>query len=520
MQKNWEAHFKAGWLRYESILFWVVVLINLLPVLLVHYFYTGDGPAHSYNANIISSLLTNDNSAFAPYYNLRMELIPNMGGHTLLVFFKVLFGPWVAEKLVYLLCLILLPLAFRFTIKSFRKEFTPYQFLVFLLIQNFCFYIGFQSFSIGLALMFFSVGLAQKTLIRPRYTYAVGFGLMLFVTAYFHLFTAVVALLASGLLVCIHVIQNRFSSKRALLFLLLGTLPTIWFLIHFLWGKSGSTSVDEAALSGKLDALYSTILVTVYVGQEVFAKILLGILLVLTIGGAIHFRIKNKVSFNSTDFALLTALVLLVLYFLLPDKMASGGFISIRLVLCALLFLALWLSLNSTFSAYTFIIGTGILVLVFARIPTLVTNAKLLDADAREMAEVLPFLEDGNTLVPLNYSDHWLHYNIGLYLGAEKEVVVLDNYEAATNHFPVMWKERVYTDQSLGDVFTSNRPTLFIRRYEKATGIKINAVVRWMHNDEMQDAATRHTDSVLNHDFNLVFTSNSGKAELYMRKGD
>jgi hypothetical protein len=518
MQKNWEAHFKEVWFRYEPFLFWFVVLVNLLPVLAVHYFYTGDGPAHSYNANIISSLLTNDNSAFAPYYNLRMELIPNMGGHTLLVLFRLLFGPLVAEKLVYLLCLVLLPLAFRFVIKAFQKEFTPYQFIVFLLIQNFCFYIGFQSFSIGLALMFYAVGLVQKTLTSPRYTYAIGFGLMLFVTAYFHLFAAVVALLASGILVLMHVVKNRFSSKKALLFLVLGTLPTIWFLIHFLWDKSGGASVNEVALSGKLEALYSTILVSVYVGQDMFTKILVGMLMMLTIGGAIHFRTKYKASFNSTDFALVSALLLLVLYFLLPDKMASGGFISIRLVLCALLFLALWLALTSTFSGYTVVISTGILVLVFARIPILVANAKLLDADAREMAEVLPFLEDGNTLVPLNYSDHWLHYNMGLMLGADKEIVVLDNYEAATNHFPVMWNERVYTDQSLGDVFTSNRPTLFIRRYEEATGIKINAVVRWMHNDEMQDAATQQTDSVLNLDFTLVFTSNSGKAELYLRK--
>lgn len=136
------------------------------------------------------------------------------------------------------------------------------------------------------------------------------------------------------------------------------------------------------------------------------------------------------------------------------------------------------------------------------------------------MAEVLPFLEDGNTLVPLNYSDHWLHYNMGLMLGADKEIVVLDNYEAATDHFPVMWNERVYTDQGLGDVFTSNRPTLFIRRYEEATGIKINEVVRWMHNVEMQDAATRHTDSVLARFFNPVYICPSGNVELYLRKED
>jgi hypothetical protein len=120
--------------------------------------------------------------------------------------------------------------------------------------------------------------------------------------------------------------------------------------------------------------------------------------------------------------------------------------------------------------------------------------------------------------VPLNYSDHWLHYNIALYLGAEKEVIVLDNYEASTNHFPVMWDERVYTDQSLGDVFTSNRPTLYIRRYEEATGIKIDAVVRWKHSFEMKDAATRHTDSVLNHHFKLAYFSPLGSAELYLRK--
>ena len=97
------------------------------------------------------------------------------------------------------------------------------------------------------------------------------------------------------------------------------------------------------------------------------------------------------------------------------------------------------------------------------------------------------------------------------------KVILLDNYEASTSHFPLKWKESVLTTDGLGDAFQSNRPKLNIQRYEESTGIQIDAVSRWMHNDGMTDAATRHTDSILDTYFIRSFESEDQRVELYLK---
>src|SRR5690606_19464068 len=107
---------------------------------------------------------------------------------------------------------------------------------------------------------------------------------------------------------------------------------------------------------------------------------------------------------------------------------------------------------------------------------------------------------------------------IGLYPGGEKPLIILDNYEASTTHFPVKWKEESFPGELLGDFTTNNRPLLEIKPYEDFSGHKVDAVVRWQHDYSISDSLTLLTDSLLAAEFVPVYSSEDKKVEVHLRK--
>ena len=73
-------------------------------------------------------------------------------------------------------------------------------------------------------------------------------------------------------------------------------------------------------------------------------------------------------------------------------------------------------------------------------------ETKVLSSDAEEATSAEFMMEENTVLLPLNYSNNWMHINYGSYVVTEKAIVNLDNYEATKPHFPLLWKkgESVY----------------------------------------------------------------------------
>ena len=45
-------------------------------------------------------------------------------------------------------------------------------------------------------------------------------------------------------------------------------------------------------------------------------------------------------------------------------------------------------------------------------------------------------------MLPLNYSDNWLVKHFSNYLGVEKPMIILENYESDKGYFPVNWNRK------------------------------------------------------------------------------
>lgn len=505
----------ALWFKYEKQVFYSLLLINLLPVFSVAYFFTGDGPAHLYNANIILHLLRSDDTAFADFFVLRNELVPNVGGHILLTFFQLFLSAAWAEKMVFGLCLLSLPLAFRYALRQFHHDSTAFALLIFPMAHNFCFYIGFQSFCLGLAMMFYAVGYFIRIYIRGRNYEYVLLGLLLFLTAVFHLFTALAAMVIIGLFITLRLFYHR-RINESMIKTVAATLPMIIFCGIFLVKNSGSTAWKMPDFALQLKSLWQAAPIITIDTAEKIITVPLNILLVAGVLLIITHRIKRKQLANTSDFALFSALVFLVCFFVLPDKMASGGFVSIRMLLSFFLMIAFWLALSFKRSGIFVLVSGGVVLINIASVYYHVRESRKLSADAAIIHDATDYIPSRSTVIPINYSGHWMHYNIGLYLGTSKELVVLDNYEASTTHFPVKWNTTFFPGDRLGNFTTSNRPLLHIEPYEKETGKNIDAVVRWRYNPAFTDSSTQLTNQLLAEKFTLVH--HTDQIEVHLRK--
>jgi hypothetical protein len=85
---------RRGWLRTIALLVPVLVAIWVVPG-----FTTQDGPAHAYNAWILADSFSS-RSAYAPFYEVRWQPMPNWAGHLALAGLFQLVSPRAADRIL------------------------------------------------------------------------------------------------------------------------------------------------------------------------------------------------------------------------------------------------------------------------------------------------------------------------------------------------------------------------------------------------------------------------------------
>ena len=185
----------------ERVLFVVLILVCLVPVWAVDYLPTLDGPCHVYNAQVI---LQHDNRAeyprFAGHYRIDWRPIPNWFSQAVLALLMAVFEPRVAEKILVSGYVILLPVAARYAAGSVDPDRKWLGFLVFPLIYNQLFQLGFYNFSYSLAFWLFAVGYWWRRRDSPDLGFAVKINLLLLLCWFCHIVSLAVTLLSIGVL--------------------------------------------------------------------------------------------------------------------------------------------------------------------------------------------------------------------------------------------------------------------------------------------------------------------------------
>ncbi|MBA3706250.1 MAG: hypothetical protein H0W84_10245 [Bacteroidetes bacterium] len=236
------------------------------------------------------------------------------------------------------------------------------------------------------------------------------------------------------------------------------------------------------------------------------------LLIMVLIPISIYFFIKKEEKSNGF-FLLACTGFLLLLFFIMPTTFLSGMFINYRILFCFTMFSCIFIEANLPKHSSIFLLPL-VLVIVLKKNEIYKPIISNYSKEVENIVGIAQDVKPGTSAVFLNYSDNWLHYNIGLYPSFCNKLVVLDNLEAMSPNSIIRWREEKTLGPDLGTVLGSNKPLLKLD-YEKRSHTKIGAIIRWCYtpSDDVDTKATINT-------INILFASkkSNDQAEIFLRK--
>jgi hypothetical protein len=389
--------------------------------------------------------------------------------------------PLVAEKVLLSLYVVGFAAGFRYFLLAFGPRCAAMSWAALLMVYSRCFWLGFYNYCVGIALVWITLGFVLRR--RGEFSWRMVAALsLLFTLAYFtHLSVFLLAMLGAG---CIGLLtpSRRLPGVGVVV---TAAIPALCLTAYY-FGATGFANapsalqiVEEplARLRGE-DARTTVVNDVLNIDGELFAHhvgeeapgtlVFVGLLALQTAFNFVESRFLKPVEPEAIGrtFPLVFAVLIAVLYFLLPNDLGEhGGFIKTRL---APLFFLFWLATlrESThmevrwfFRGLTFLLAVLNLGLV---IVTFEAGNRALEEYNAGIAAVgtgkrLFVVQTDPRIVPL--VNPLLHAADYYCLGTHN--VNLDNYEAASMHFPVKYRTgmtrgrnyfNAYPDRDLVDV--------------------------------------------------------------------
>ncbi|PKP02767.1 MAG: hypothetical protein CVU11_10655 [Bacteroidetes bacterium HGW-Bacteroidetes-6] len=519
----------------EKYLFLFLVLVNLLPAFAGRFFPTMDGAAHLYNSNLINNLLFAKSTGLSGYFIFNPEVIPNWSGHAILAIFNLFLPAFFAEKILVVIYLIGLPYAYRRFIKQIAPQNVLMSYFIFPFAFSFMFMLGFYNFSLAIIAMFLVFTYWMKNFENGgSWGKVIMLFLLLLVVYFSHIVVFAFTLLAIGIYILFEFLviwkekQKLFrklikeSLNKILMLLIASIVPIILSFLYFnaRLGVGYNVYVENNELIDWLKTIRPLIVYNPLVEAPLTSK--LGYLIAIIVIIASFIRINELFSvspeifwkkmgqalkmFKIQDSWLLLSFLLLFLYFYLPDSDGQAGFVSLRLCYLFFIFLIIWLS-TQPLPKWLMVFIVLVVATINVRLVVYYSSViKEMDGIASSCYDAAEFIEPNSVVLPLNYSDNWLAIHSSNYLGAEKPMVILDNYECFTDYFPLKWNSNSFPNLTLGKLHSAQIPDLVWQSNPNNEDVKIEYVFVLGKTDANLDSIHSMVFLELNSEYKLVFS--------------
>ncbi|MDD4553723.1 MAG: hypothetical protein PHP04_05950 [Bacteroidales bacterium] len=534
------------WKRTELMIFTTITIISIFPFISTRFFPSMDGASHLYNANIINQLVFHDNQLFDTFFKLNPEPVPNWTSHLLLSLLMTFMPAFLAEKILIILLLTGIPFAFRRLMITISPRNYLFSYLVFPFTHPMFFFFGFFNFCIAIlfclvALTFWIRSVNRKWNVRRILT------LILLVAATY--FSHIVIFGILMILITLHIfIQTlgtmacrkstpgealRHLAKDAGILTLAALVPLSLF-VYFFYTRPGTRELNYIAQRDLLEYL-RTVRPLISFNPILEGKITSWIyyLILSLFGAGILFYLGNLLKRFFSDvvsdqehsyrvlpglnfwWLLLSAGVMLLLYFKLPDAYGTASYTNLRIGLMLFLTTILFIS---TFRMPQWI---GILAAVAA----LVINYKLLIyyspilKDLSKLAiscnKASAHVEPNSLVLPIYLMDNWFTGHFVDYLAVDKPVLMVYNYECESGYFPVVWNHATRPNFFVGNPQDTARYLSF-EMYNDHKSVPIDYVFTVGQIDSTQGIFFKRLHRIIHHDFIPVYQTD--KCILYRNK--
>lgn len=521
-----------SWLK-EKYIFYSVLIINLSLLSTVRYYPSMDGPAHLYNSNLIYHLLKGDCTPLYDFYTFNKILIPNWIGHFILASLYFIFPAWLAEKAMLILYLTGLVFSFRLLVKQICPENIYLSIFIFPFAYSFLFHLGFYNYSISFIFLFTTIYYWLKTKNEHNFKkYLILFGL--FTLTYFsNALTFCFLGLCLGLYIISYEIDEYLCKKdlsfsiksviKKLTVLFLVSLPGLILLIVFyktttFFHSQGQYSASE--LTKWINHVRALISYD-YTGEEIITQQFLHLAVIIT-SISIFLRVQKNLSksfasmINKNDIILLPVLIALIALYIVPDS-SGAGMMSDRYCLMFSMLLLIWVSTQPVPQK----IGQLILALVIVFHFGLLFKdhngtIRNLDHDASLIAGTSKYVKQGSIVLPINMSDNWLEGHFSNYLGVDKPMIILENYEANVGWFPIKWNLKNIPDIVLNDK-NSISGIQWINNPQSKSQKRIDYILLYGNPGKIEDPNWNELKVQLSAGFKLKYKSENNYVMLYER---
>jgi len=527
----------------DTLLFFVALAISFLPLVFCDYIVTSDGPCHFYNSHILVSwLLEGKKDFFLPFLQLNKFLDPNWITNAVQMPLLKLFPVIWAEKFFFALYLLVFVFGFRKVVKEINPNAVFLSGIGILFAWNYLLMKGFHNNAWSIAIWFWVLAFWIKSLRTPSvYTYAmITFLMMALYLA--HPVGLVFAFLSVGCVVLGYGLYHfrdkgwkstiYFYLAEAGKLILCSAVPIYLFISFYLrreWSKEANIATFKV-IANELLHLKSLILLSTK--EEPFIMVLVALILFIAVWFVVS-RIRSG-GWKVYDGLLLLFLASLVVVFNPPSSISGGLEIGVRLGMFPFFCLLFWMAtldfppqVRVAVSVVVIGLASG---LMYLRLPI---HQKASDY-ASEIVTSIDSIGDKSTVLVLNYdwagktpdggiiSDRaWLFVHVDCYLGAYKDLVISDNYEANFWYFPLVerWETNMYMQTDKDRINFDNRPPRAdMNSYKRRTGQYIDYVLMLSYNDEY--AGHPYTGEIFQQlaaEYKPQFTSANRRAILYKR---
>jgi hypothetical protein len=528
----------------ETILFWGLLALHLLPIWIFPFIPTQDGPSHQALTLILRQYDHPDAGLLRQYYLPNREALPNWFIFFLMVKALGFVAVPVAEKILLSAYVLLLPLGARYALRAIDRRAGFLALLAFPFLYNFTFNMGFFNFCFSLAAFLFALGYWLKNSERMSLGRTALLTLLMLWVYACHPVTLVVTVAAlftlAGWRLLLDLLaapaEHRFAPlalwrgfRRWLLAPSIASLPPLILIAAFVRGRAGAGTFRLPMLVKikHLFGLYTLVSMTAWTIPLAIALAILFYAL-----AALCLRVRRGTALQVGDGLLLTVAVLAVTFFAAPSNLSGGGFINHRLVLFPFLTLMLWFATFEHSARRRLVVQTAAAAIALGFLGLMAGKYAELDAGIEKIVAVGNHVPPDHTFLFLSYAHQgldaagrptasrvWPFVHAGGYVGARRRLVDLSLYEANENYFPLLYRPALNPYEHLASDplgIEGEPPWVDLAAYPKRTGGSVDYVLLWGLRDERRaEPKVRSVLDQLAAGYDLVASSRDGLAVLY-----
>lgn len=491
---------------------------HLWPFLSGAWPITLDGPAHHYAARLLHDLALGHGRAHE-FYAINPYPVPNLLGQALMALAMLVAPPQYAMHA--LLAIIGAGTASGF--RALARALAPGQpwaalwalpFLV-----TFPLIMGFLNFCLGIAVLLWTMAWLERRLRCDGCLRAAPLMLLLLVAYCAHLsaFLAAVAWAVHRVL-----IDDRLrwagSRSAALRPALIAAVPGLALTGGYLALHGGHAAAHHAypvsellrwLIDGRAWITYA------YDADAAWTRPM-AIILLLAAGIALTLGLLKRA--GAAMGWTLPGIGVLLAYFLAPDTVLGGSHGSPRLLLVAMLLLAVQVVALGLPQRLHALLLTALAIASAGHVRSLSAAQRGLQADAADHVSLATELGPQDVVLPINGSGNWLHANFSSLVGVRSGAIVLDHFTANAPFSIVRWRPERLPYAAIGDFDRSAAPCLRIDGYRDAHGAPlVTHVLAYRWDGQAADSCTADARAQLAAGFRVAAQA-AGGATLWSRR--